>query len=57
LDEGGSAATQLDRIASRVEVGLVVAGAYGHSRFREWVLGGVTRSLVNPSGRCSLLSR
>lgn len=24
---------------------LVVMGAYGHSRFREWVLGGVTRTL------------
>jgi nucleotide-binding universal stress UspA family protein len=56
-DECGNAAAQIDKIASRVEAGLVVAGAYGHSRFREWVLGGVTRSLVNPSGRCSLLSR
>ncbi|WP_296947553.1 universal stress protein [uncultured Massilia sp.] len=26
--------------------GLVVAGAYGHSRYREWVLGGVTRALL-----------
>ena len=34
-----------------------VAGAYGHSRFREWILGGVTKRLVNPLGRCSLLSR
>lgn len=27
--------------------GLVVAGGYGHSRFREWVLGGVTRELLH----------
>jgi nucleotide-binding universal stress UspA family protein len=26
--------------------GLIVAGAYGHSRYREWVLGGVTRELL-----------
>jgi nucleotide-binding universal stress UspA family protein len=55
--ECGNAAAQLDRIASEVSAGLVVAGAYGHSRFREWVFGGVTKRLVNPSGRCSLLSR
>jgi nucleotide-binding universal stress UspA family protein len=53
----GHAAAQLEHIASEVGAGLVVAGAYGHSRFREWILGGVTKRLVNPSGRCSLLSR
>lgn len=52
----GNATAQLDRIASELGAGLVVAGAYGHSRFREWVFGGVTKRLVNPSGRCSLLS-
>jgi nucleotide-binding universal stress UspA family protein len=56
-DECGHAAAQLERIASEVGAGLVVAGAYGHSRLREWVLGGVTKRLVNPSNRCSLLSR
>lgn len=33
-------------LARDAEAGLVVAGAYGHSRFREWVLGGVTRELL-----------
>jgi nucleotide-binding universal stress UspA family protein len=56
-DECGNAAAQLDRIASELGAGLVVAGAYGHSRFREWVFGGVTKRLLTPSGRCSLLSR
>ena len=56
-DECGHAAAQLERIASEVGAGLVVAGAYGHSRLREWVLGRVTKCLVNPSNRCSLLSR
>ena len=55
--EPGNAAAQLDRIASELGAGVVVAGAYGHSRFREWVFGGVTKRLVNPSKRCSLLSR
>jgi nucleotide-binding universal stress UspA family protein len=26
--------------------GLLVAGAYGHNRYREWALGGVTRELL-----------
>jgi nucleotide-binding universal stress UspA family protein len=29
---------------------LVVSGAYGHSRLREWAFGGVTRSLLDESG-------
>jgi nucleotide-binding universal stress UspA family protein len=53
----GSATAQLDRIAADTAAGIVVAGAYGHSRFREWVLGGMTRHLVADSTRCSLLSR
>jgi nucleotide-binding universal stress UspA family protein len=55
--EPGDAEVQLDSIASEVGAGIIVAGAYGHSRFREWVFGGVTKRLVNPSKRCSLLSR
>jgi nucleotide-binding universal stress UspA family protein len=55
--EKGNAAEQIERIASGVGAGLVVAGAYGHSRLREWALGGVTKRLVNPQDRCSFLSR
>jgi nucleotide-binding universal stress UspA family protein len=29
---------------------LVVSGAYGHSRFKEWVFGGITRSLLDETG-------
>jgi nucleotide-binding universal stress UspA family protein len=29
--------------------GLMVTGAYGHSRYREWMLGGVTRELLERS--------
>ena len=53
----GNAQIQLDRIAADITAGFVVAGAYGHSRFREWVLGGVTQHLVEQDARCSLFSR
>jgi nucleotide-binding universal stress UspA family protein len=54
---GGRAATlQMDGIAADVGAGLVVAGAYGHSRFRELILGGMTQHLVTQSARCVLLS-
>lgn len=55
--ECGEAPAQLERIASEVGAGVVVAGAYGHSRLREWILGGVTQRLINPLNRCSFLSR
>lgn len=55
--ECGNVETQLEKIASEFGAGLVVAGAYGHSRFQEWVFGGVTKRLLNPSRRCTLLSR
>jgi nucleotide-binding universal stress UspA family protein len=34
----------------------IVAGAYGHTRMREWVFGGFTRSLLTRSRLCSLLA-
>lgn len=49
-------AVQLERIAGDVGAGLIVAGAYGHSRFRELILGGVTEYLVRQTARCVLLS-
>jgi hypothetical protein len=55
-DRCGNASAQLE--GDRVGGGAgVVAGANGHSQLREWVLGGVTKRLVNPLNRCSLLSR
>lgn len=35
---------------------LVVSGAFGHSRVREWVFGGVTRSLLDEVGLNRLMS-
>jgi nucleotide-binding universal stress UspA family protein len=51
-----SAAVELERIAGDVGAALIVAGAYGHSRFRELILGGVTEYLVTQTARCVLLS-
>jgi nucleotide-binding universal stress UspA family protein len=48
---------QLDSIAADVGAGLIVAGAYGHSRFRELILGGMTQHLTSQTARCVLLSR
>lgn len=47
---------QLGSIATECGADLVVAGAYGHSRMREWVMGGFTRSLLHGTQRCTLLS-
>jgi nucleotide-binding universal stress UspA family protein len=53
---GEDDAGRLDMIAKERGAGLVVAGAYGHSRVREWVLGGVTRDLLMRAGRSALVS-
>ncbi|WGD49959.1 universal stress protein [Bradyrhizobium sp. CB1650] len=51
-----STGDQLGIVADDVGAGLIVAGAYGHSRFSELILGGVTEYLVTQSARCVLLS-
>ncbi|WP_028345517.1 universal stress protein UspA [Bradyrhizobium murdochi] len=56
-ERAGNVTERLDKIALNVGAGAVVAGAYGHSRLREWVLGGVTRHLATESRRCAVLSR
>ena len=35
---------------------LIVAGAYGHTRLREWVFGGFTRDLFHRSPLCTLVA-
>jgi nucleotide-binding universal stress UspA family protein len=54
--QGRNVAAKLDAVAADLTAGLVVAGAYGHSRFRELVLGGVTEHLLTRAERCVLLS-
>jgi nucleotide-binding universal stress UspA family protein len=55
-ERSGDVIAQLDGIAADVGAGVVVAGAYGHSRFRELILGGMTEHLITQSKRCVLLS-
>lgn len=43
-------------MAGNLGVGLIVAGAYGHARLREWVFGGVSRSLLSSTPACLLTS-
>jgi nucleotide-binding universal stress UspA family protein len=52
----GEDAEQLYTIAKEQGADVVVAGAYGHSRLREWVLGGVTRDLLLRADLCALVS-
>lgn len=49
-------ARALDAIADELKADVIVAGAYGHNRQGQWVLGGVTSDLLLSSRRCSLLS-
>ena len=52
----GVAAELLARHASDMGADFIVAGAYAHTRLREWILGGVTNDLINSSTRCAMLS-
>lgn len=47
--EGESPADVLLRAADRMSADLIVTGAYGHSRLREWLVGGMTFDLVTRS--------
>ncbi|MFL9501422.1 universal stress protein [Rhodopseudomonas palustris] len=53
----GDVSRQITDIARQVGAGIVVAGAYGRSRFREWILGGVTQHLLEQTSRCAFLAR
>jgi nucleotide-binding universal stress UspA family protein len=51
-----SVADDIVAAADALEAGLIVAGGYGHSRVREWVLGGVTQGLLRRSSKPVLFS-
>jgi nucleotide-binding universal stress UspA family protein len=53
---GQPTAEQLLAYAKTNEVGLIVLGGYGHTRAREWIFGGVTRSFLRTSPVCCLFS-
>jgi nucleotide-binding universal stress UspA family protein len=47
---------QLSNIAQDEGADIIVAGAYGHTRFQEWLFGGVTRELLSQHRHFVLLS-
>lgn len=51
----GHAGSHLDLIAVQAGADLIVTGAYGRSRLREWAFGGVTRRLLDHASVCTLL--
>jgi nucleotide-binding universal stress UspA family protein len=42
----GGVGKSIEEFAEDIDADLIVAGAFGHSRFMEWLLGGVTRHLL-----------
>jgi nucleotide-binding universal stress UspA family protein len=52
----GDAGAQLKRVATDRQADLLVAGAYAHNRLQEWVVGGVTQTLLMHSDLCCLLA-
>ncbi|PZO03552.1 MAG: universal stress protein UspA [Hyphomicrobiales bacterium] len=55
-DCGEDIADAIKRLVREQNADLVVAGAYGHSRLREWIFGGVTRDLIETTPVCCLMS-
>jgi len=49
-------ADDLEHAAARHGADVIVTGAYGHARLREWMLGGVTEDLLATSSKCVLFS-
>jgi nucleotide-binding universal stress UspA family protein len=54
--ETGTVADQILDLAGDVGADLIVSGAYGHSRMREWFFGGATRDLLESSRACLFMS-
>lgn len=53
---GATVGEALIEAATERAAGLIVAGAHGHGRLREWAFGGVTRTLLTSAPICCLLS-
>lgn len=56
VGNGDCAYEHVELTAQGCGADLIVAGAYGHSRFGEWVFGGVTRDLLRDPQRFLMLS-
>jgi nucleotide-binding universal stress UspA family protein len=55
-DSAGSAADEITGYAREQNADLIVCGAYGHSRMREWMFGGMTADLLESTPVCCLMS-
>lgn len=53
---GEASGDRLAAFARTIHADLIVSGAYGHSRLREWAFGGVTRTLIREGGISRLMS-
>jgi nucleotide-binding universal stress UspA family protein len=51
-----SVASQIFEVVDGEGADLMIAGAYGHSRLREWIFGGVTRELIETCPVCCLMA-
>jgi len=49
-------ASEIERVAELNDADLIVCGAYGHSRLREWAFGGVTEHLMRQPAYFVLMS-
>lgn len=56
VDEDRMTSDRIRSEAGASQVNLIVAGGYGHSRLREWALGGVTRDLFQHCRICLLVT-
>ncbi|RUX28860.1 universal stress protein [Mesorhizobium sp. M7A.F.Ca.US.011.01.1.1] len=56
LITGEADGDRLLTFARSIHADLIVSGAYGHSRLREWAFGGVTRTLIEESGISRFMS-
>jgi nucleotide-binding universal stress UspA family protein len=56
LPDTGGVAQTITQSAMDNRAGLIVSGAYGHRRLREWLLGGATIGLIEQTGLSRLLS-
>lgn len=50
------AVDEITRFARDHDADLIVCGAYGHSRMREWMFGGMTHDLLEATPVCCLMS-
>jgi nucleotide-binding universal stress UspA family protein len=55
-DAPSGVADEIMKVAEQEEADLIVSGAYGYSRMREWMFGGVTRELLHGAPVCCLMS-